>query len=259
VRHGINGSVRSVADKTFEIKIDGQGVAPETVRLRDLHEVLHAFEFAMTLVAGRQSDLHLVGIKKSSAGFDLFVDPMAYRAAVKCASAIASRDLSPLPERARESLLEIRSKARNKGWTVKISGSNGMPSAEITPDTDFVTDAIISGISTLTATIVRVGGTPRPTAQLQLPNSDRLTATIATEQLATELAQRLYHRVSVEGEAKWSSADWSIVDFKITGIGPFDDKASLLETINLLRDMSGDIWDDIDPDEYIANLRAESE
>ncbi|HVC96886.1 MAG TPA: hypothetical protein VND64_24620 [Pirellulales bacterium] len=251
--------------KTFAISIGGKGVSPSTLRLRDLYEILHAFEAAISFTAAQgggqyETDFHLVGIKEgNSADCTIAIANPAYGAAVRCAAAVANRNLSELPERARDSLLSIRSKARARNWHIRFSDGEGMPTAEIAADTDFITDSVLSGPSSIAGQLLRVGGAPKPTANLLLLDGRRLTAAIANKELAARLGEKLYHVISVDGEARWTSADWSLIDFKITGIGEFEATERITHVMDDLASIAGDFWDEIDPDEYIASIRAESD
>jgi hypothetical protein len=254
--------VRAMADNTFALRFAGTHVSPSTVRLRDLYDVLHAFESAISITShqqlgGPQVDLHLVNIREGSTECWLSVNTAGYKAAALCAEAIAARNLSHLPAKARDNLLAIQTKARIKDWTLSIFDGNGMAPAEIGPDTEFVTDAIVTGRSSLTGWVNRVGGTERPTAQIILADFRRFTAEIAGTDLAAELGRLLYSSVTFDGEAQWATPDWRLVDFKIIGIAGVNQDLELLATLQRLAEIAGDSWDDVDPDEYVANLRSE--
>jgi hypothetical protein len=133
-----------------------------------------------------------------------------------------------------------------------------MPRALIDADTNFTTDAALAGRTTLACQLVRVGGMPYATATLRLLDGRRMTADVANAELAQILATRLYHIISVEGDAKWT-ADWTLIDFKITSIAEYDDAESITVALDSLSEISAGYWDDIDPDEYVAHLRAESD
>ena len=260
----LSQAVRAVAEKVFGITIDGQEVSPSSVRLRDLYELMNAFEAAVAITAaqkqGSKADvsLRLVSISSGSANYRLAISPDGYSAAVTCAKAIASRDLSGLPQKARESILFIKSRTTSRGWAFRTSGDNGMPVAEITEQTEFTTDAIIAGTTSISGKLLRIGGM-HPTAQLLLPDGRRLTADIATEELAMRLSPLLYRFIAVEGEARWTTADWFLVDFKITALAEYDAEINLMATLDELATISDGFWDEIDPDDYIARLRSEAD
>lgn len=255
----------SVGEKTFEISIEGLGVSPETIRLRDLFDVLHAFEAAVVFTAGQwlgdseAAELHLVGVRSGSTTCSVAVAPQGYAAAVLCADAIRKGDLSQLPAKARKGLSDVSTKARTRNWTIQFFGNGEVPGAVIAPDTIFIADATIAGRSSLSGKLERIGGSASPTANFLLAENRRFTADVASQELAARLAPLLYHFVSVEGEAKWSSADLALVEFKITSISNYDENSDIAETLDELAKISGSCWDEIDPDEYIAGLRSELE
>jgi hypothetical protein len=250
-----------VPQKTFDFTIAGAHVAPNTVKLRDLYELLHALEIAIGATASEylglpgQTDLHLTDIAAGSTGCVLSTSQAGYSAATHLASAIASRDLSEIPERARISILELQKHLKPKKWTVRVSDMDGMPDAEIAPDTEFSTNSIITGHSLLTGWLIRVGGSPRPTAAILLPDLRRLTVSIQSEELAKTLGGMLYSNISVDGDAEWTTPELRIVGFKITGLVGYDETANIEDALRELSAIAGDFWDDLDPNDYVSSLR----
>ncbi|RIK72993.1 MAG: hypothetical protein DCC68_25630 [Planctomycetota bacterium] len=251
-------------NKSFNIEIQGDGVAPETVRVSDLFAVLRSFGIAIEATARASAtddvdaDLFLVNVDRGSNVLTLKTDDAGYVAAVACATAIKNRDFTGLPSKARESLDAIWHTARKRQWSaVVIKNGSGMPEAAIRPDSELLSSSIIRGMTSLVANIDRVGGTNPPTAKLIFLNGDSLTVPVADVELSSRLGKSLYHTVSVEGEASWDSRTWRLVDFKITEIGPYNEDADILETLGGLAVAAAGRWDDIDPDEYIRQLRSD--
>lgn len=249
--------------KPLTISIDGPGVDPATIRLRDLYEVLHAFEAATNAIANPEGgkttsiDFHLTEIRPGSATYVMTTSEEGYAAAIACAEAVARSDVSTLPARAKEALIALRMKSRKTGWSFRWQSTE--ETAVLQADTEFVEDPCISGGTTVAGRIERVGGTLYRTAALSLLSGQRITAQVASEELARQLGARLYEVVSLRGDATWTTGDdLRIVAFRITGIEPYRSDANVLGTLRALRETAGDFWDAIDPDEYIRDLRSET-
>ncbi len=250
-------------EKQFAISIEGQGVDPTTIRLRELYEILHGIEAATNAVAsqkgrfGEPIDFHLTAVHSGSATYLMTTTLEGYSAATACADAVARRDISELPDRAKEVFLGLRSKAKKTGWTFSMFHNGDIP-AVISSSTEFIADSIISGQSTVAARIERVGGTSHRTATMILLDGRKITVPVATEALAKELGARLYMLVSLSGEAKWTTGDMSLIGFRITEIHDYQGDSKITETLQSLAEIAGDFWDEIDPDEYIGDLRSEA-
>jgi hypothetical protein len=252
-------------NNSFEIKIDGSGVTPQTVRARDILELVVSLETAIAsaaehFVSHNISDagleLHLSDIGDGVARYQLSTGELGYRAASRCTRAIAENDLSWLPPRARDGILAIAAKSRSHNWTIRISDGDGMQAATIRPETEFAVKPRLSGFTNTQAYVVRVGGM-KPSAQLQLADGRQITASIANQELATRLSGYLYKTVSVDGQATWTGDDLALTELQITDIGTFDDAADIVDTLRHLASIAGGHWDHVDAEEYIREMRSE--
>src|SRR5436309_1699137 len=100
-------------DSRLQLKIEGPGVAPETVSLRDLLDLLDSYEQAIqaTASANRNSAgdaiISLVEVGVGSDVLTLKASANAMRAAEVIGKAITSRDCSRLPMKAEECLRQM--------------------------------------------------------------------------------------------------------------------------------------------------------
>jgi hypothetical protein len=116
----------------------------------------------------------------------------------------------------------------------------------------------IRGSTSLVIHLIRVGGEERSTATIRVPDGQKLTAEIASSRLAQELGTMLYQDIEVCGEAAWASKTYKLLEFKITGIGPYKESESdPLHAIEQLSVLSRGIWDNVDPRQYVADIRAD--
>jgi hypothetical protein len=243
----------------FTFLIEGANVRPETVKARDLMELLRSFESALTETArGSGADpqtLHfsLVGVAPGSNRLDIAVDLASERAAALVAEAVERKESDLLPQPAIFHLIALQKKAHARDW--RIHFHNGHFGATIQPDDKLFANAHFQGQTRLFAQILKVGG-PRPRAQLLLTDKSKLAATVDGRELAQRLGRFLYKWVTLEGIARWSAKTFLIREFKITALGEYqDDEADPVAAFDALRTAAAGKWNDVDPDEYVHELR----
>lgn len=111
----------------------------------------------------------------------------------------------------------------------------------------------ILGETTLYGKVEKVDISPSK-IWLTLDDNETLTCEIS-ESLAIEVANYLYQWVSVFGQAKWNSSDYSIESFKILGINTEFQAIPLNEAFKRLSQEIGHYYDEIDPIEYVQAMR----
>lgn len=248
--------------QSFQFKIEGTNIHPNTLRVSDLFAFLKSLEQGISATAesdglgSEESQIFLTGIGDGSADCLLESPERGYAAAKRFTRAIASRDLSQLPKVARDCVFALQKKTRQMNCALFISSPNGMGDARLAPSTEFLTDALIMGQTTLSGTLLRVGG-DNPTAQLRLFDNSKITVNVASQNLAIKLGNFLYKTVSVEGSASWIAGTWKLIDFKIDSIGPYSPATDIMGSLAALGDISGGYWNNIDPDDYISEMRAD--
>lgn len=113
----------------------------------------------------------------------------------------------------------------------------------------------IEGETSLLAYIIRVGGENPPTATIRVDNA-RLTVPIVSQEVAEKLGPSLYRFVELHGKATWRASDWELTDFRILDVGPYrEDKSNPRAALDELAAASDSIWDSIDPNEFVRELR----
>lgn len=103
---------------------------------------------------------------------------------------------------------------------------------------------------------IDAGGTTRLTAKLRFENGEYFTVNLASLEMARQLGARLHEWVGLEGEAKWNSENWGLESFKVTKITEYYE-IDIVRAFNGLSDAAGDAWDEVDPEEYVQDLRAD--
>jgi hypothetical protein len=258
---GMN-EVRPMAKK-IRLTIEGEGVSPETVDLADVVEFLHDIRTAIHSTAlsrgAHKSAIRLSLAKVNSGSLELLLTASdqaeaGYNALVL---SVETGDSSLLPQQAVKSVLSMSKKATTRNWTIGLNGAGGR-SAKIGPDSLPFTASFMEGRTSLLIHLIRVGGEGARTATVRLPSGDKLTADVSGEGLAKQLGERLYQDFEVVGDATWNSRTLKVVRFKIVDIGPYMESTSdPAAAITELSSSSGDIWHDVNPDEYVRDLRAD--
>jgi hypothetical protein len=250
--------------RRFVFQIEGPGLSPEALTLRDLVGILGDFERAAAITAkadgateSDELDFNVTGVNDGSLRVEIAASPKMYRATAMVSEAIAKGDFSCLPPDARKCLRNLSRKSRTRQWTFSIcSPDDSFVESHIAPEQELLSPGEIAGGTSLLAKVDRVGGESEPTARLVLMDGTPFTAHVAGRELATRLGGLLFQILSLEGEAVWDIDRWNLKEFTITGIGEFEDR-SAVEAFRNLSDVSGDYWDDIDPVEYVRQIRAD--
>jgi hypothetical protein len=253
--------------QTFEIRIVGDAVLPQTVKSSDLGALLANWEEAITrTIQGTipiafddaEAVVSLVGVQEGSNRLTLAVLVVALPAVGLISSAIASRRFESIPYPAQKAIFEISKQAARRKRAV-----------EIVPDEQFrIVEAIISdenpipppsppktsGTTTIAGLLLRVGGA-KPRAEIRLADGEILYLDVASG-MAKQLGDRLYEEVSIEGDATWTVHDWKMVEFKARRITAYR-PGNLVAAFEQLAEASNGLWDGVDPDEYTRRLRDE--
>lgn len=250
---------------TLTFSIEGSGVTPESVRVRDLYEVLSLVESALaetskTMVGvSKTADLSL-SLVKVEGGSNLLSVAMSrtmFQAADVVVSAVAEEDFSAVPMVAQAQLRKLWQKANRQSWDFRFSKSDGrQKEAQISSKREILKPAKVSGVTTLYGKCVDVGGDTKITVRLRLESGDYFTAQVNNLEMGRELGGRLQEWVGLEGEAKWDSETWSMQSFRATRITEYHD-TNPVEAFSKLAATSGNAWDDVDAEEFVRELRAE--
>lgn len=246
-----------------KLAISGENVRPETVDMADLIDILKAFRSAVYATArerGHREDkiqMSLVSIQGGSSVMELDTDDQTEAQFDRIITAIKTHDPTLLSYKAREHIDILAKKAHARSWTIGLYGSANQ-AAIITPDALLFTPPVIRGNTSLVIHLIRVGGEEQSTATIRVPDGQKLTADIASPRLAQELGTMLYQDIEVCGEATWASRTYKLLEFKITGVGTYKESESdPIRAIEKLSVLSRGIWDNVDPRQYVADIRAD--
>jgi hypothetical protein len=255
-----------MAKPEFKIKIDGHGVSPETVQWPDLREIIGGIYDAIIATARAsgvpKDDIQfaLVDVVESSDTLEFVTDTATHLACQPLILAVSNRDDSGISHEAREGLERSHRRLQKKSWTATISRNGASNTRAIirpeSPLFDPPKDALRGG-TTLLVDVLRVGGI-KPTAFVRIPSGEKLTAQVASKELAAALAAHLYQTVQVHCVATWGITTGQIRAIRITGIGNyFPAKANPSGALKELRILSGGYWDTISPTDFINDIRGQ--
>jgi len=255
-----------MARPEIKIKIDGEGVSPETVRWVDLREIVSGIYDAVVATASangiQRADVQfsLIDVKKSSDLIEIATDPLTHKASQALISAIVSRDDSELGIDARQGLEKAHRRLRQRNWELTFS-RNGSPDTQATilPDRPLFDPPknALHGSTSLLVQVVRVGGV-RPSAKLRLKSGATITAQIVSREVAALLASKLYKTIQVHAQVTWNVSTKTIRDARITGVGNYVlEEAKPTEGLKRLHELSGGFWDTVSPNDVIREIRGE--
>ena len=172
--------------------------------------------------------------------------------------AIAKNDFSLIPPQTKLGLHKLWKRARREDWTFQFQPiSNQIVFAEITPDNEICASELATGNTDLLAQCQRVGGKQPATAKVLLTTGENLTVTLKNQDQGRQLGHLLYDLVVLKGQATWDTSQWQVVAFEVEEILPFEGRGAS-ESFAAIAKLSGNHWDDIDPDEYVHQIRSES-
>jgi len=251
-------------DHQFTFVIDGEGVSPNTVDVRDLFDVVKNLEAALALTAkdsgaDESDDLQfsLVDISSGSDTLTFALSDKMYKATSKIAHAVKTQDLTGIPITAHPRIYDLQRKSVTSNWSLGfISNGNGIPDAVIRPDGGLLKPARIEGQTTLYGKCDRPGGSNPPTARLRLLSGDWITVNLRNQQMAIDIGQRLYQVIGLEGVAKWNTEKWALESFKAQKITSYEETEARA-AFSILSESAGSFWDKVDPEEYVNEIRSD--
>lgn len=253
---------------SFEFRIVGNELTPETLRLTDLAAVIAELEKAIAPVISRDSPevaenviISLKSVEDGSAKLKLFSRNFvaAQAAFIVLALAVKEKTFAKLPEESVKSLHSLRQLSRKKNWTFEFRKDprRKLPLAQITPLSSIEqASRTIKGFTTVYGQIIRTGGI-QPKVLIQLLDGSLLSCDVE-KTMAISLGSRLYASGRFNGEATWDlEAGYRMTDFRITQASDFV-QASIQQAFAGLSQQIGEYFRDVDPDEYASNQRREN-
>ncbi len=257
----------------LEIRFAGKGASgPEQIRARDLADAIKAFEELVVSelkASGEDVDpndvvVGLVDVRAGSARFRFKSSYMATAVAayVSAARHVKEKAYSEMRSTSAEALQTLQRVGKKYNGDVELrtheqQGEDAEPLALIRREEpiELPAPSYLKGITTLYGKIARVGGST-PKVRLDLEPGERLVCTVG-EDLARQIATRLYEFVGLRGVAHWNLDTAEIEVFEIQALLPYE-KTGAMDAFAALAEVSAEDFTDIqDVVQYAEVLRGE--
>lgn len=239
---------------TMLITLAGEGIAPETIRAKDLADIIVSVEESLLGIAAKQHpDLEtdqlvigLVNIEQGSAKlrFRSQLPSVAAAAFITLTGSISSNDYGSLPASSVKAVRKISEFTRRRHCTARFElPDRPNASAQLGPETqvEMAQDAFVKGETTVYGLVERVGGA-NPRVVVRTAPNKALHCAVGAD-VAKELATHLYAWVGLRGVATWATEDYSIAEFTIEAITEYRD-APLTDSMAELSRLIASYWDD---------------
>lgn len=258
----------------FEVEFTGSGIYPEMIPLGTLARTLTAIQRIASGIELEEEDseeaagnepengaIRLLNVRRGSAVYR-FVGESANLALqrLRMVGAVLSKPeeigdndyiLSPLER------ISAAAKSLACEVVVRKPGKAGSVLARIGPGSyDQIAKSIfVDGETSITGEVKRVGGATDVRCALRVPFQPRLLyCKVDSKDIARQLGDCLYKRVSANGRARWIRGTWRIRVFTITSFNPLKE-GSISAAFEALYDAGGSGWDRIDdPEKYIEEV-----
>ena len=236
----------------MQITLSGKDITPANIRARDLADIIISVEESLTSIILKQNPatdpeqlvIGLVDIETGSTKlrFSSQLPQLALSAFVALTTSISNNDYTSLPASSVRAIQKISDFAKKRQCIAAFEvPSDTSHSARITPDSviDFPENAFISGETTVYGKIERVGGAT-PKVVIRTGENKSISCAVS-EELAKNLAQRLYSWMGMRGTGTWSTEDYTMEEFNIEEISTYEDQP-LEKSINELSSLIGKYW-----------------
>lgn len=252
----------------MEIRFTGENILPETIRARDLADVLSNVEESLTAIILKENAnididdivIGLVNIEEGSAKlrFKSSLQVAALSAFTLISSAISTGDYAKLPYSTIKSVKSISefTKKRNCIAEFRTQVENIEPLASLTPQTEINIPEVyqISGETIIYGKVMRVGGVT-PKAVVRLSDKQTVYCDVKAD-IAKDIGHRLYSWVGLYGMAKWNTDDYSLESFTIEKITEYEDAPISKGISELSSVVGGYLKDKVDVIKLISELRS---
>lgn len=252
-----------------EMAITGETVSPESVSVSLLSEILTRIERAigayaqakMAEVATEDLTISLVDIRAGSECLTFSVPEPLVPAVAGISKALELGEHDDLPRSTYTELYEISDMVSRRGWNFEI---REQPRQNVRPAVFGFENALpppsepvrVRGTTTLHGRCLRVGGATQPKAEIRPATGSKILNVELSEEIAKQLATRLYEEVVLQGEATWNSETWEVESFRVSSVTNYRRTEPTL-AFRELAEAAGSEWDEVDAAAYVRALRAD--
>lgn len=254
----------------IEVRLVGQGLSPGQVKSKEIADLIKSVEEMVSEFIANDPDISkqdiVVGIDKIESGslslqFASNYEEQTLRAFRNIGSFVKNKGETGLFSVALLKPLErIRKFTEDYECAAELREVRGKREllGIIYPDFSPPERMSFSGETTLYGTIVRVGGTRKPTIELKTIDEKSIRCDL-DRNLAIKAASRLYEEVGLEGVATWDAETLELQRFNVIAIMDYQ-RVPLTEAFDRLSRSVGDSFARIgDVDEFVKKIRYESD
>lgn len=259
--------------KRFQIKFNSKDIHPETIRMRDLAEVLLNIEKGLSSIIKKNTDgmifdevgASLVSIKPGCAALELQSIDAASEATVRPAMthlvrAIKSRQIETLPPPAQKTIeaIEHFSLRYQCKTEFRLHSTNKNPNAVIKPPKKIVLAEAtpLEGETTIYGKVESAGGVGTPTVWIRTPDNARIQLVVSQKD-APKFGEKLYQWIGIKGNACWDEKANSIIRFKMKEIVKYECKPFAEAMEELSKQLEGFLKEVDDVDQIMSEIRGD--
>jgi len=239
----------------IELRLYGNDVRLETLKGREVAELIKSFEATLYAIAKRDFPealedelfISLIEVKNESAAYGFLpqISKFLLPAYASLTLAINTGTYDAIPASGIKGLQAVSKIIRKQECSLEFK-LDGEIQATIDQFTkiEIPDSAYLSGVTTIYPIVKRTGG-DKPTIVLQLYDEKDYIYVKADEETTTFLAHKLYQQVGLSGKATWDRETKRIVKFEIHRVLDYQ-KTSITESFNKIRQAIGTYWDEVD-------------
>lgn len=261
-----------MADDTtlLHIKLSGGGISPANVRMDTLYGVLGGLERAIEAMAktmGVAFDKYEAivtpgALKNSSLAIPTTLNFKAHTSLREIDRAFYTDEIDRLPALVRAELLTLQFTLGQRGVTLEMTSSEvGLHGITLAKDSPHISASDEETLEMTSPAVVygvcmRIN---RGTKDAAIKLHDGTSCTLKNltdehiQKLMKQTGENLDQVYRIEGQATWNMNDYRIRDIIVVSINPIERDAG--ELFSSLREVSGNTFDDMDPVDYVNQLR----
>lgn len=247
----------------MEIKFSGNEISPEKISTEELIQIIRAFDSMIFYTSKLQNpalarkDVKLSVSNISSGSLRVGLCSVILQAALAfqaVSGAIHTESLHDIPSRARESLVTISEFSRRYDCNANFMLDNQEePLAVLTPATEIIMPRGFECRTRIYGTIQKLGGSP--TIVKVKTFSGELIQGKCTKKVAKILGSHIYDKVALEAEVLCSEIDGKLMNVNFLGLCNDYAPKPIDLAIDEIRNEFSDFFKDVDPDNFVDELR----
>jgi hypothetical protein len=246
---------------SFTLKITNEAISLESLRLKDLSDLLIlTYRIIEETDSNQSSELSSISLVSLQPGcvqleFRPHNPDTVFPIIAQISESLNSKDFTKIPQKQIEIIQDFQRMSKRLDSSLEFGLLNGNHKVLscIAPDEEYIFPRIISGATTIFGKVLNVGGSD-PKVRIILPNNSKISCD-TSEEIAKKLGSHLYEWVGLDGEAKWNTSDYSLVSFKINSLNEYID-TNVETAFSQISQTFGEYFDQIeDANKFVEDIR----